>query len=75
MIYFCVKQVYNPLKPTKFGIKIYQLCEADSAYCIAFEVYAGKTEERVGEKTYNLIFRMLESSRLLNKGYSLYGDR
>ncbi|XP_052762974.1 piggyBac transposable element-derived protein 4-like [Mya arenaria] len=37
--------VYNPAKPVKFGIKLFQLCEASSGYCLGFEVYAGKTNE------------------------------
>ncbi len=32
-------RVYNPAKPTRFGIKLYQLCEASSGYCIDFDVY------------------------------------
>ena len=35
-------KVYNPRKPSKFHIKLYQVCEADLGYVIAFEVYAGK---------------------------------
>ena len=64
------------MKPQKFGIKIYELCEATTGYCVAFEVYEGaKADEQVGEKTYNLVMRMLESPKLLGKGYTLYTDR
>ena len=63
------------MKPTKFGMKIYMLCEASSAYCIGFEVYSGKTDGQVGEKTLNLVFRLMQSSDLLYKGYCLFGDR
>jgi hypothetical protein len=29
-------RVYNPNKPHKFGIKLYQVCEASSGYCLGF---------------------------------------
>jgi hypothetical protein len=34
-------KVYKPAKPTRFGIKLYQVCEASSGYCIGFDVYTG----------------------------------
>ena len=42
-VHFCV---YNPMKPHKFGIKLYQVCEASSGYChdVGFDVYCGKTD-------------------------------
>ena len=35
-------KVYNPRKPARFHIKLYQVCESVSAYVIAYEVYVGK---------------------------------
>lgn len=32
-------KVYNPMKPNKFGIKLYQVCEARSGYCVGFDIY------------------------------------
>lgn len=32
-------RVYNPIKPNKFGIKLYQVCEAKSGNCIGFGIY------------------------------------
>ena len=37
---FCV---YNPAKPTKIGIKLYQVCKATSGYCLGFNIYTGST--------------------------------
>jgi hypothetical protein len=37
-------KVYNPAKPNKFGIKLYQVCESKSGYCCAFEIYTGQIE-------------------------------
>jgi hypothetical protein len=36
-------RVYNSAKPNKFGIKLYQVCEAKSRYCLGFEVYTWST--------------------------------
>ena len=35
---FCV---YNSKKPQKFHMKLYQLCESQSGYAVAFEIYTG----------------------------------
>ena len=32
---------YMPAKPTKWGIKVWEMCEADSGYCDSFDIYAG----------------------------------
>ena len=32
-------RVYSPAKPARFGIKLYQVCEATSGYCLGFDVY------------------------------------
>jgi hypothetical protein len=37
-------RVYNPQKPKKFGMKLFQVCEADSGYCIGFDIYHGETD-------------------------------
>lgn len=34
-------RVYNPAKPNKFGIKIYQCCESTSGYIVSFDIYDG----------------------------------
>ncbi|MEG7522412.1 MAG: transposase, partial [Chromatiales bacterium] len=32
---------YLPLKPVKWGIKLWCLCDSDTGYCLKFEVYTG----------------------------------
>lgn len=64
-----------PLKPDKYGIKIWMICEVASGYCTTFEVYSGQTEENAGAKIFALVFRLLASGRLLDRGYQLFGDR
>ncbi|KAL8600762.1 hypothetical protein ACOMHN_055957 [Nucella lapillus] len=33
---------YMPAKPTKWGIKVWQKCEAETGYCVTFDVYTGR---------------------------------
>ncbi|GFR61629.1 PiggyBac transposable element-derived protein 4-like [Elysia marginata] len=36
-------RVYNPNKPDKFGIKVFELCDSSTAYCCNLEFYTGRT--------------------------------
>ena len=75
-------KVYNPRKPLKFHIKLYQVCEADSGCVIAFEVYVGKANSTCIQKskpidtmvknTTKLMLGLLEKGQLLDKGYNNY---
>lgn len=33
---------YMPTKPTKWGIKVWEMCDADTGYCVAFDIYTGR---------------------------------
>ena len=33
---------YMPVKSTKWGIKVWEMCEADSGYCVSFDIYTGR---------------------------------
>ena len=80
--------MYNPNKPSKFGIKLYQANESATGYTIAFEIYTGKNAgpsmtvdmaEFVGvspeaNTTTKLVVGLLASCGLLNKGYHIYRD-
>ena len=75
-------KVYNPRKPSKFYIKLYQVCEADLGYIIAFEVYIGKANRTCIEMskpvdttmndTTKLVLGLLEKGQLLDKGYNVF---
>ena len=38
-------RVYNPNKPAKFGVKIYEICECSSGYVVDWQIYTGKTTD------------------------------
>ena len=77
-------KVYNPRKPSKFHIKLYQVCEADLGYVIAFEVYTGKANSACIEMskpidtmvndTTKLLLGLLEKGQLLDKRYNVFTD-
>ncbi|CAG2197406.1 unnamed protein product [Mytilus edulis] len=79
-------RVYNPMKPNKFGIKLYQCCEARSGYCVAFDIYDADAErscsiyaDTVGvaedcTHTTKLVVGLLAFCGLLLKGYKVYLD-
>ena len=37
-------KTYNPMKPDKYGVKFYFLCEAESGYVHNFSVYRGVSQ-------------------------------
>ncbi|CAG2244554.1 Ras GTPase-activating protein-binding protein 1,Ras GTPase-activating protein-binding protein 2 [Mytilus edulis] len=77
-------KVYNPAKPTKFGIKLYEVCEASSGYCIGFDVYTGCSE--IGEQadlvlgenncniTTKVVIGLMSRCGLLDNGHHVYMD-
>ena len=77
-------KVYNPRKPSKFHIKLYQVCEADSGYVISFEVYIGKANSPCIQMsnpidpsvngTTKLVLGLLAKGQLLDKGYNIFTD-
>ena len=68
-------RVFIKGKPEKYGIKIYELCEAESGYACAFEVYTGK--DLLAEENLNSALNVVDrlSTKYQNKGYTIYMDR
>ena len=74
---------YNPNKPNKFHVKIFEVCDSETGYVSAFEIYTGKnhTMPRLPEgtfahcnKTAKVVLSLLNSADLLNKGRRVYMD-
>jgi len=52
--------VYNPKKPVKFGVKIYEVCESVSGYIVNWQIYTGKTEQSQEHgHSYRIVFDLL----------------
>ncbi|XP_066937335.1 piggyBac transposable element-derived protein 4-like [Macrobrachium rosenbergii] len=60
-------KTYNPQKPSKYGIKLYMLCEAKSGYVIDFLTYGGSTSTLK-----DIVFTLM--GPLLDKGYHVFMD-
>lgn len=63
---------YCPDKPTKFGFKVFTLCDAISGFIYAFDVYTGKKDvptRHLGGRTVIELIKGLE-----NKGHVIYMD-
>jgi hypothetical protein len=66
-------KVFNPAKPKKYGIKSYQLCDGNNAYCLKYELYCGAVEDVSGKgKTYDIVMKLMDG--YLYAGRVLYVD-
>ncbi|KAK2176978.1 hypothetical protein NP493_627g01014 [Ridgeia piscesae] len=62
-----------PLKPAKWGMKLWCLCDAESGYCSAFSVYTGAT---VGNGDLDLGYRVVMGlmKKYLLSNHHVYAD-
>ena len=74
-------KTYNPAKPNRFAIKTYQVCEATSGYCVAFDVYTAEerqwTIDTVAQDagiTTHTVLDTLHKADCLGQGYHVYMD-
>src|SRR5277367_5260833 len=67
-------RVYIKGKPHKYGIKVYDLCDAETGMICEMEVYTGKCETDPSFNTMaSLVQRLLCNH--VGKGYTVYMDR
>lgn len=67
-------RVYIKNKPNKYGIKLFEVCEANSGYTCNLEVYSGVSREANPDgPVVGVVTRLLEP--YLNQGYTVYLDR
>ena len=74
--------VYNPMKPNRFHIKLFQVSEAESGYILGFHVYMGKDSLCISHsskpldpdctKTTKVVLGLLEETKLFDKGHHIY---
>ena len=65
-------KVYMPLKPIKYGFKIFLLCESKTGFVLKWIMYTGRNSENVYSNK-NVVLRLLEGYE--GEGYSVYMDR
>ena len=73
---------YNPRKPSKFHIKLFQLSEAASGYIVAFDIYTGKNScldediciDSGCTVTTKTVLTLASNAGVLDKGYRIYFD-
>ena len=66
-----------PLKPVKYGIKLFEVCESKTGYCMKFSVYLGKQggdDDDGGDlgKTGKVVVNLMNGFQ--HRGYELYID-
>lgn len=65
-------KIYMPQKPNKYGIKIFMLADANTAYIKNFEVYTGKDPYKDNSAA-GTVLRLL--SHMSGSGHTVYVDR
>jgi len=71
--HFSFKQ-YIRNKPTKWGFKLWCLCNASNGYTVNFSIYRGKTGEIISGNglSYDVVVRLMDN--YLDQGYNLFVD-
>ena len=64
---------YMPAKPTKWGMKVWECCDATNGYCCSFQVYTGK-EKQVRERGlgHRVVVDLVRP--YFGRGYHVYFD-
>ena len=65
-------RVYNPDKPDKFGIKVFELCDSNTAYCCKLDFYTGKRKTSPRGATFDVVDGLI--APYLDCGRTLYVD-
>lgn len=75
---------YNPSKPARFHVKLFQVCEAKSSYIVGFKVFTGTgschrddpdiTSDMDATTTTKTVMTLLTDSDILRKGHHVYMD-
>ena len=65
---------YMPLKPVKFGLKLWVLADSLNGYTYGFDIYTGKKGEPLHEQGLGYTVVMKLASPLLEQEYNFYFD-
>ncbi|XP_060702870.1 piggyBac transposable element-derived protein 4-like isoform X1 [Hemiscyllium ocellatum] len=65
---------YSPAKPTKWGLKVWMLCEAASGYCLNFDIYTGRRRMSSGHSLgHDVVTELCQP--YLHRNHHIYFDR
>lgn len=77
-------RLYNPNKLAKWHMKLFEVTDARTGYCMGFEVYCGKKKTRCANnapvldpnctETTRVVVGLLNRCRLLGRGHHVYMD-
>ena len=75
---------YNPAKPAKWHLKLFEVSDARTGYVIAFDVYTGKNRTRCtlnadvldpdSMQTTKVVVGLMQKGNLLGRGHHVYMD-
>ena len=75
---------YNPAKPAKWHLKLFEVSDAKTGYVMGFEVHTGKTTTQCAanaevldpdcNQTTRIVMGLMQKARLLDKGHHVYMD-
>ncbi|XP_013779189.1 piggyBac transposable element-derived protein 4-like [Limulus polyphemus] len=64
-------------KPTRWGIKLWSLCESKSGYLLEWDVYTGRDNNPVAPDQglgHNVVIKLMDNNGYLNLGHHLHVD-
>ncbi|XP_067910284.1 piggyBac transposable element-derived protein 4-like [Heterodontus francisci] len=64
---------YSPAKPTKWGLKVWMLCEAESGYCLNFSIYTGRKTASQFSVGYDVVMDLCRP--YFHRNHHIYFDR
>ncbi|KAJ8964664.1 hypothetical protein NQ314_004719 [Rhamnusium bicolor] len=65
---------YMPLKPAKYGIKMYALCDSRTYYTWKFEIYCGKQPDgpyQTSNKPFDIVQRLVDTLKKSNRNLTI----
>ncbi len=65
---------YIRMKPTRWGIKAWALCEAKSGYMLRFSIYTGRGKSVQHGLAHGVVTELITCSGLSHRGYHIYCD-
>ena len=65
-------RTYNPDKPDKYGMKVFELCDSNTAYCCKLQFYTGKRKASPRGATFDVVEGLI--APYLDCGRTLYVD-